>query len=217
MSAGIWIFSAGFDGRFLQSLMPAGLVGSVMAYGLNFTADISNELLAYVFTKLQRGNRRGSKMWRLSFSLLAGQAIALYFGTVFGWATIANVAPELATWLQWSAAMFPQVTLLFIGIAQALLDIRIEESESQAERAEERKEKRKQAEPVAKGSEPEPQAAEEVAESPAQEPLLPFVCEQCGYRCATQNGLNAHMRVHKADKSNGKAKLERVAATESET
>jgi hypothetical protein len=105
--------------------MPAGLTWAVFAYGLNFVADVSNELLAYCFMKLQQDNRRGSKKWRWSWLLLAFEAGALYFGTVFSWATIAAAAPDLAPWLQWSAALFAQATLLGLGIAQALLDVRV--------------------------------------------------------------------------------------------
>lgn len=127
LSVGVWVFSAGFDGAFIRTLMPEGAVWTVFAYGLNFVADVSNELLAYVFMKLQQDNRRGSKKWRWSFVLLFFELGALYFGTVFSWATIANAAPSLAPVLQWSAAVFAQATLLGLGVAQALLDVRARE------------------------------------------------------------------------------------------
>ncbi|MHC4648970.1 MAG: hypothetical protein ACYTBJ_26245, partial [Planctomycetota bacterium] len=81
LSVGVWVFSAGFDGAFLRGLMPEGVTWAVFAYGLNFVADVSNELLAYCFMKLQQDNRRGSKKWRWSWLLLAFEAGALYFGT----------------------------------------------------------------------------------------------------------------------------------------
>jgi hypothetical protein len=134
LSVGVWVFSAGFDGAFLRTLMPAAPFWVVFAYGLNLVADVSNELLAYVFMRLQQDNRRGSKKWRWSFVLLGFELAALYFGTVFSWATIRNAAPDLAPWLQWSAAVFASATLLGLGVAQALLDVRVkaEQSEPQA-------------------------------------------------------------------------------------
>ena len=135
LSVGVWVFSAGFDGAFLRRLMPAGMTWAVFAYGLNFVADVSNELLAYVFMKLQQDNRRGSKKWRWSWVLLGFEAGALYFGTVFSWATIAAAAPDLAPWLQWSAALFAQATLLGLGVAQALLDVRVKAEQSEPQPA----------------------------------------------------------------------------------
>jgi hypothetical protein len=90
LSVGVWVGSAGFDGAFLRSLMPDAWYWAWFAYGLNFVADVSNELLAYVFMKLQQDNRRGSKKQRWSFLLLVFEAGALYFGTVFSFATIAS-------------------------------------------------------------------------------------------------------------------------------
>lgn len=131
LSVGVWVFSAGFDGAFLRTLMPPAPGWAVFAYGLNLVADVSNELLAYVFMKLQQDNRRGSKKHTWSYLLLVFEAGALYFGTVFSWATINAAAPDLAPWLQWSAALFAQSTLLGLGVAQALLDVRekVERSE----------------------------------------------------------------------------------------
>lgn len=126
LSVGIWVFSAGFDGAFLSSLMPQSLMGAIFGYGLNFVADVSNELLAYVFVVLQRRERKGSKTWRFSFALIAFQVAALYFGTVFSWSAIADRAPMMPAWLQWSTAVFAQITLLSLGVAQALLDVKVE-------------------------------------------------------------------------------------------
>jgi hypothetical protein len=131
LSVGVWVFSAGFDGAFLRRLMPDGVVWAVFAYGLNFVADVSNELLAYCFMKLQQDTRRGSKKWKWSYLLLVFEAGALYFGTVFSWATIASAAPDLAPWLQWSAALFAQSTLLGLGVAQALLDVQVKAERSE--------------------------------------------------------------------------------------
>ena len=131
LSVGVWIFSAGFDGAFLRTLMPPAPGWAVFAYGLNFVADVSNELLAYCFMKLQQDNRRGSKKHTWSYLLLIFEAGALYFGTVFSWATIADAAPTLAPWLQWSAALFAHSTLLGLGVAQALLDVRVKAEKSE--------------------------------------------------------------------------------------
>ena len=133
LSVGVWIGSAGFDGAFLRSLMPAAWYWGVFAYGLNFVADVSNELLAYVFMRLQQDNRKGSKKARWSYGLLAFELAALYFGTVFSWATIASTAPDLHPILQWSAALFAQVTLLGLGVAQALLDVQVKAEEKPAQ------------------------------------------------------------------------------------
>ncbi len=130
LSVGVWVFSAGFDGAFLRTLMPPAPGWGVFAYGLNFVADVSNELLAYCFMKLQQDTRKGSKKWKWSYLLLVFEAGALYFGTVFSWATINAAAPELAPWLQWSAALFAQSTLLGLGVAQALLDVQVKAEQS---------------------------------------------------------------------------------------
>ena len=129
LSIGVWIGSAGFDGAFLRTLMPEAAYWGWFAYGLNFVADVSNELLAYVFMRLQQDNRKGSKKWKASFIILVFEAGALYFGTVFSWSTIAAIAPYLAPWLQWSAAVFAQATLLGLGVAQALLDVQVKADE----------------------------------------------------------------------------------------
>lgn len=128
----VWIFSAGFDGRFIAGLMPPTLAGQVFGYGLNLTVDVINVVFSYLFAKLQR-ERRGSKVWRWSFVLLAGELIGLYFGTVFSWATIVSMRPELAPWLAWSAAFFAQASLLFLGVGQALVDVRIEAEQRKRE------------------------------------------------------------------------------------
>lgn len=175
LSIGVWIFSAGFDGAFLRTLMPDAPLWAWFAYGLNFVADVSNELLAYVFMKLQQDNRRGSKKWKWSFVLLFFEAGALYFGTVFSWATIANAAPKLAGWLQWSAAVFAQATLLGLGVAQALLDVQVKADGKEIE-------SKLQAAPVA---------------------LPEFVCDVCGQICDNQHALNAHTGWHKRRDANG--------------
>jgi len=123
-SVAIWVFSSGFDGRFLRTLMPVGALWGVFAYGLNFVVDVSNEMFAYVFALIQRHGRKGSKLWRWSFAMLAAQVASLYFGTVFSQAAIAEARPTLAPYLAWSAALLAQVSLLFLGVGQALLDVR---------------------------------------------------------------------------------------------
>jgi hypothetical protein len=107
-------------------MMPAGALGTVAGYGLNFAADVTSEMFAYLFARLQRANRRGSKLWRWSFALLPLEVGALYYSTVFSWVTVRSVAPDLEPWLQWSAATFAGFFLLGLGLGQALLDVRIE-------------------------------------------------------------------------------------------
>jgi len=126
LSAGIWIFSAFLDGRFLREMMPFGALGTIAGYGLNFAADVTSEMFAYLFARLQRSNRRGSKLWRWSFALLPLEVGALYYSTVFSWATVRSVAGSLEPWLQWSVATFAGFFLLGLGLGQALLDVRIE-------------------------------------------------------------------------------------------
>jgi len=168
LSALIWIFSAGFDGRFLRGLMYEGWGGAVMGYGLNFVVDVCSEMFAYLFALLQR-ERKGSRVQRWSWLLLLGEAAAIYFAVVFSWQVIRTVAPDLPPVLQWSAAAFAPCTLLWLGIGQALLDVRIERDE--------------------RGK----------AERPAPEPPQPKpnTCKVCGQSFAKQQGLNAHMRKHK--------------------
>ena len=126
LSAGIWICSAFLDGRFLREMMPLGALGTIAGYGLNFAADVTSEMFAYLFARLQRSNRRGSKLWRWSFALLPLEVGALYYSTVFSWATVRSVASSLEPWLQWSVATFAGFFLLGLGLGQALLDVRIE-------------------------------------------------------------------------------------------
>lgn len=182
LSIGVWIFSAGFDGRFLRSLMPAGVVGAVMGYGLNFVADVSSEMFAYLFARLQRENSKRTKLWRWSFALLVGQVFALYFGTVFSWAAIAEAAPELARWLQWSAALFAQAVLLFLGIGQALLDVRKESGV-----------KLVMSTPEPAISEPEPVTTE----------MFACLHQGCGRSFRTQNAVNAHQSAHAGSNGHG--------------
>jgi hypothetical protein len=171
LSIGVWIFSAGFDGAFLQTLMPAGWLGAVAAYGLNFVADVSNELLAYAFMKLQQYNRRGSKKYKWSYVLLFFEAFALYFGTVFSYATVVSAAPDLPGWLQWSAALFAQVTLLGLGVAQALLDVRV------------------------KSESPGASSDASTAQAPKASDALPsYVCTECGKGFASSGAYANHVR-----------------------
>jgi hypothetical protein len=170
-------------------MMPLGALGTIAGYGLNFAADVTSEMFAYLFARLQRSNRRGSKLWRWSFALLPLEVGALYYSTVFSWATVRSVASSLEPWLQWSVATFAGFFLLGLGLGQALLDVRIE-SEMDAG-------------PPRKAS----QESEPVAQVPR------YACDRCDFVGENQNALNAHRGWHK--RSNGaKAQTEREEVTE---
>lgn len=176
-SIAVSIFSCAFDGAFLSGLMWSGLptLAMIFGQGLNFAADVATHVLSRQFANEQQKARKGSKRQRWSFALLAGDLIAIYYSVSFSWYQIATTAPTLPAWLQWSAASFAPITILWLGIAGAIRDARIE--------AEPKREKQARSEPA---------------------PLaIGFHCEHCDYVAETQNGLNAHKRKHTSKAGNG--------------
>ena len=186
-SIAVSVFSCAFDGAFLSGLMWQSLpiLAVVFGQGLNFAADVATHVLSRQFAEEQQKARRKSKRWRLSFLLLGGDAIAIYYSVVFSWHQIATTAPDLPAWLQWSAASFAPVTILWLGIAGAIRDARSE--------AEPKREQSETSEHKPAASEPAPLT-------------LGFHCERCEFVAETQNGLNAHKRVHAVKAGNGRHK-----------
>lgn len=176
-SIALSLFSCGFDGAFLSSLMwiKTPTLGMFFGQGLNFAADAATHVLGHQFANEQRIAAKKSKRWRLSFVLLAGDVAAIFYSIVFSWYQIRINSPSMPEWLQWSAASFAPVFILVMGVARALRDANIK-------------------------AEPEPATAE-ISEPP--QPTIGFHCEHCDYIADTQNGLNAHKRKHAVKAGNG--------------
>ena len=132
---GLWLMSilislafAALDGRYLRAYMFDGPLGEVCAYTGNFLIDLSGEFLAYEFTRHQRDTVQGKARDRkraLSWVLFVGELGLLYFAVVFSWRQATLLMPGEPAWMRWSIALFAQVALLLLGVANALRDVQL--------------------------------------------------------------------------------------------
>jgi len=177
-SAGLMLASSGLDGAYLTKLMPVswGWLGLV----LNTVSDVVSEIVMYWYGRLQMdASKTKQKMARW---LLLPQILLVGYAWLFGWRQLLPIMQVLEPvdyrWLSPLVAGFVPVGIVSVGFVQALLAGRIERERTQASTSKPR-------------AEPKPAV-----------PATPFACPQCERAFASQAGLNAHMRSHKA-KANG--------------
>lgn len=183
VTIGLMLASSGLDGVYMALWMPESVPW--LGYVLNTMADIAALVLSKRFARLQR--QRDPLKRRLSFVILAADIVAIGYSWLFGGRQLIRVMPIFEPtawpWLATVSAGFIPLMLGFIGYAQGLSDIRIEQSEDKP--------------------------AESTAAS-LSEPTARYVCETCGHSVNSQNALNAHQRAHKS-KDNGKEQSKTMA------
>ena len=137
-SIGLSVFSAGIDGEWLSHLQPWPWMG----YALNFTGDITGEVLMYQFCKMQRTYRHGSKRWRLSFVILGGALVSLWYSWLFSWRQLMVVLAGQPQWVAALVAAFVPALLGFIGYTQAIVEVKLDKIEDREQHDYERELKR---------------------------------------------------------------------------
>lgn len=129
-SVAISVFSAGVDGEFMASWQPWPWMG----YALNFSGDMTGEVLMYQFGKIQKENPKGSKRWRASWFILFGAIAALWFSWLFSWRQLMTMMPNQPAWIPFVCAMFVPLMLLSIGYTQAIVESKLEKMEEKEQR-----------------------------------------------------------------------------------
>jgi len=115
------VFSSGLDGEFLAGLLPWRWMG----YALNFAGDLSGEVLMYQFARTQREERHGSKKWRLSWVILVGSVLSMWYSWFFSWLQLRLVMVNQPAWIPAVSAAFVPCLLGIIGYTQALVESKI--------------------------------------------------------------------------------------------
>jgi hypothetical protein len=143
--------------------------------------DFVGGFLMYVFGRVRQSARKGSAQAGWSFAILPFVAFGVATSAFVNWRQLAVTMIQPAWGEALVIAMIQPGLQLGINVAQAVVEGKFEKQPASTS---ERK-------------------AEPVQVEPVIELALPFGCEHCPAKFATQQGLNAHQRVHQPEPANG--------------
>ena len=167
------------EGEYWATLMPSQY--QRRAYRLAFAMDFVGGFLMYVFGRVQQSARKGSPQSRWSFAVIPFVVFGVATSAFVNWRQLVGTMGSVAWYEPVVVALIQPGLQLGINVAQAMVEGKFEKQ-------------------TAASSEPK---AEPVQIEPAVELLLPYRCEHCVAEFETQQGLNAHQRVHQQANGNG--------------
>ena len=167
------------EGEYWADLMPDGF--RQRAYRLAFAMDFVGGFLMYVFGRVQQSASKGSKQARWAWLVIPFVVFGVATSAFVNWRQLVGTMGSVAWYEPVVVALIQPGLQLGINVAQAMVEGKFEKQ-------------------PAASSEPK---AEPVQIEPAVELLLPYRCEHCVAAFETQQGLNAHQRVHQQANGNG--------------